>query len=368
MTDEQMNISVSEWFDTQKRLAALEDLVIGIQYRLLEKDKPTDTPPVLGEETHKLCPYCGTHVLWGRLGPKEYHDCKPIFVKPTDTPPVEPMSPVDPAPNSDLVMRTKPVAPAYRMLSVGEVIREGDEWRRENGTWGIVGNDVGLRVASPSEYRRRVVPDEKPVADGRGDAVMVLANIRAKLSEHGLPLLLFNWIDESERIKCAEAIIDAIRAGKVPGIYARRFIESEPHEGPGSCPTWYDGCNCTVDCLEHNIKRAEEAEKDRDAARAELDRVREDRDEAIRANDAKFNYMQEQDKKISDLQAKLAAATEHPDVTFRQHVERIKELEGEVELLKNFHLCFVPCGGSDAVMIRSNITCEQVYHTWKAAV
>lgn len=26
------------------------------------------------------------------------------------------------------------------------------------------------------------------------------------------------------------------------------------------CPTYYDGCNCTVECLVHNIDRAEVAE------------------------------------------------------------------------------------------------------------
>lgn len=43
-----------------------------------DEQPPADKP--LGE-THKLCPYCGNHIKWGALGPKEYHDCKPIFVK-----------------------------------------------------------------------------------------------------------------------------------------------------------------------------------------------------------------------------------------------------------------------------------------------
>lgn len=34
---------------------------------------------------------------------------------------------------------------------------------------------------------------------------------------------------------------------------------------PESCPTWYDGCHCTVDALRHNIERAEKAEAKRDA-------------------------------------------------------------------------------------------------------
>ena len=32
-----------------------------------------------------------------------------------------------------------------------------------------------------------------------------------------------------------------------------------PHEGPNSCPTWYDYCRCSVENLEFNIKRAEKA-------------------------------------------------------------------------------------------------------------
>jgi len=30
--------------------------------------------------------------------------------------------------------------------------------------------------------------------------------------------------------------------------------------GPDVCPTWHDGCNCTVEVIEHNIDRAEKAE------------------------------------------------------------------------------------------------------------
>ena len=35
---------------------------------------------------------------------------------------------------------------------------------------------------------------------------------------------------------------------------------TRPHDGPENCPTYYDGCNCTVEALTHNIKRAQEAE------------------------------------------------------------------------------------------------------------
>ena len=32
------------------------------------------------------------------------------------------------------------------------------------------------------------------------------------------------------------------------------------HPGPDGCPTWYDGCNCNLETLTHNIRRAEVAE------------------------------------------------------------------------------------------------------------
>lgn len=35
-----------------------------------------------------------------------------------------------------------------------------------------------------------------------------------------------------------------------------------PHETPDNCLTWYDGCNCTLETLAHNIARAEKAEAD----------------------------------------------------------------------------------------------------------
>ena len=36
---------------------------------------------------------------------------------------------------------------------------------------------------------------------------------------------------------------------------------TRPHDGPERCPTYYDGCNCTVEALAHNIDRAEKAER-----------------------------------------------------------------------------------------------------------
>ena len=35
---------------------------------------------------------------------------------------------------------------------------------------------------------------------------------------------------------------------------------TRPHGSPEQCPTYYDGCNCTVEVLVHNIERAKKAE------------------------------------------------------------------------------------------------------------
>ena len=35
---------------------------------------------------------------------------------------------------------------------------------------------------------------------------------------------------------------------------------TRPHDGPERCPTYYDGCNCTVEVLVHNIERAKRDE------------------------------------------------------------------------------------------------------------
>jgi len=34
----------------------------------------------------------------------------------------------------------------------------------------------------------------------------------------------------------------------------------QPHHEPAECPTWWDGCNCTLETLTYNINRAEKAE------------------------------------------------------------------------------------------------------------
>lgn len=57
---------------------------------------------------------------------------------------------------------------------------------------------------------------------------------------------------------------------------AREPINNQ-HGTPEECPTWYDGCNCNVETLVHNIERAErldrELQEERSAAAANLNRA-----------------------------------------------------------------------------------------------
>ena len=53
---------------------------------------------------------------------------------------------------------------------------------------------------------------------------------------------------------------------------------TRPHDGPERCPTYYDGCNCTVEVLAHNIERAQKAER----RAAELEREHEEDQGVIR--------------------------------------------------------------------------------------
>lgn len=50
---------------------------------------------------------------------------------------------------------------------------------------------------------------------------------------------------------------------------------TRPHETPENCPTYYDGCNCTVEVLTYNIDRAQKAETSLAAANAEIARLKE---------------------------------------------------------------------------------------------
>lgn len=47
-----------------------------------------------------------------------------------------------------------------------------------------------------------------------------------------------------------------------------------PHDDPAKCPTYYDGCHCTVETLEHNIKRADEAEAERDSLKIQIEEMK----------------------------------------------------------------------------------------------
>ena len=38
------------------------------------------------------------------------------------------------------------------------------------------------------------------------------------------------------------------------------YLEGGYHKDIPDCPTYYDGCNCTYETLEHNIQRAKKAE------------------------------------------------------------------------------------------------------------
>ena len=38
-----------------------------------------------------------------------------------------------------------------------------------------------------------------------------------------------------------------------------------PHDDPAKCPTYYDGCNCTVETLKHNLNCLMLVEEERDS-------------------------------------------------------------------------------------------------------
>ena len=67
---------------------------------------------------------------------------------------------------------------------------------------------------------------------------------------------------------------DTIRAllAEVERLHGTALEPDGTHNQPGrswdDCPTFYDGCHCTVENLIHNVKRAEKAE-------AEVERLRE---------------------------------------------------------------------------------------------
>ena len=86
---------------------------------------------------------------------------------------------------------------------------------------------------------------------------------------------------------------------------------TRPHDAPEGCPTYYDGCNCTVEALVHNIERAEKAE----ARVAELEAVR---DDLSRAYAVQGLALEEERTRVAELEAALNAALdddwEQPDL------------------------------------------------------
>jgi hypothetical protein len=69
-----------------------------------------------------------------------------------------------------------------------------------------------------------------------------------------------------------------------------------PHSKPEDCPTWYDGCHCTVAALEHNIKRADDLQAHIDKLDSEISMRRKESTSKNRI--------------MGDLQAKLDKAVE----------------------------------------------------------
>lgn len=55
-----------------------------------------------------------------------------------------------------------------------------------------------------------------------------------------------------------------------------------PHANPENCPTYYDGCRCSVDTLKHNIDRAETAEAHISVMKENIERLEKERDNAYK--------------------------------------------------------------------------------------
>jgi len=81
-------------------------------------------------------------------------------------------------------------------------------------------------------------------------------------------------VDWAERLEELAGIADTWRRPSADDLRAAaaelRRLQWLPwtHARPDECITWNDGCGCTVEQLEHNIRRAEQAE-------AEIRRLRE---------------------------------------------------------------------------------------------
>ncbi len=48
------------------------------------------------------------------------------------------------------------------------------------------------------------------------------------------------------------------------------WLVSAPHDKPADCPSFFDGCNCTVQALAHNVNRADLAERRLEIAKTAL--------------------------------------------------------------------------------------------------
>lgn len=70
----------------------------------------------------------------------------------------------------------------------------------------------------------------------------------AQARVHGATLK-FEELSEDKKVRL-EGVVDMTWLAEValsymPGYY----LKGAPHGNPGECPTYYDGCNCTVDAL-----------------------------------------------------------------------------------------------------------------------
>ena len=65
----------------------------------------------------------------------------------------------------------------------------------------------------------------------------------------------------SKLIAAQRALGESLRSQLIQAQQGLGENVTRPHDGPDRCPTYYDGCNCTVEALVHNIERAEKAER-----------------------------------------------------------------------------------------------------------
>lgn len=71
------------------------------------------------------------------------------------------------------------------------------------------------------------------------------------------------------RLKFLETQVESLKEER--GLCDRAWIKGAPHD-VDDCPTFYDGCNCTIQTLDHNIKRAQIAEAEVERLKASMAR------------------------------------------------------------------------------------------------